>query len=41
MQSMSANGAKYGFGRLIDLARTSPALVSKHARPAVVVATVE
>jgi prevent-host-death family protein len=41
MQSMSAKEAKYGFGRLIDLARAAPVLVAKHGRPAVVVMSVE
>ena len=29
--------AKYGFGRLIDLARAGPVGVAKHGRPVVVV----
>jgi len=41
MQSMSAKEAKYGFGRLIDLARAEPVLVAKHGRPVVVVMSVE
>lgn len=41
MQSMSAKEAKYGFGRLIDLARAEPVLVAKHGRPVVVVLSVE
>jgi prevent-host-death family protein len=41
MQSMSAKEAKYGFGRLIDLARAAPVLVAKHGRPVVVVMSVE
>jgi prevent-host-death family protein len=41
MQSMSAKDAKYGFGRLIDLARTEPVTVEKHGRPVVVVMAVE
>jgi prevent-host-death family protein len=41
MQSMSAKDAKYGFGRLIDLARAEPVLVAKHGRPVVVVMSVE
>lgn len=41
MQSMSAKEAKYGFGRLIDLARAAPVLVAKHGRPVVVVMAVE
>lgn len=38
---MSAKEAKYGFGRLIDLARAAPVLVAKHGRPVVVVMSVE
>lgn len=30
---------KYGFGRLIDLARAEPVAVAKHGRPVVVVST--
>lgn len=41
MQSMSAKDAKYGFGRLIDLARSEPVTVEKHGRPVVVVMAVE
>lgn len=41
MQSMSAKDAKYGFGRLIDLARSEPVVVEKHGRPVVVVLAVE
>jgi prevent-host-death family protein len=41
MQSMSAKDAKYGFGRLIDLARAKPIMVAKHGRPVVVVMSVE
>ena len=41
MQSMSAKDAKYGFGRLIDLARAKPVVVEKHGRPVVVVLAVE
>lgn len=41
MQSMSAKDAKYGFGRLIDLARSEPVTVEKHGRPVVVVLAVE
>jgi prevent-host-death family protein len=41
MQSMSAKDAKYGFGRLIDLARSNPVTVEKHGRPVVVVMAVE
>jgi prevent-host-death family protein len=41
MLSMSAKDAKYGFGRLIDLARSEPVVVEKHGRPVVVVMAVE
>ncbi len=41
MQTLSAKDAKYGFGRLIDLARAEPVAVSKHGRPVVVVLSVE
>jgi prevent-host-death family protein len=41
MQSISAKDAKYGFGRLIDLARAQPITVEKHGRPVVVVLAVE
>ena len=41
MLSMSAQDNKYGFGRLMDLARLEPVLVEKHARPVVVVMAVE
>lgn len=41
MRSISAKDAKYGFGRLIDLARSEPVMVEKHGRPVVVVLAVE
>jgi len=41
MRSMSAKDAKYGFGRLIDIARAEPVVVEKHGRPVVVVLAVE
>ncbi len=41
MQTLSAKDAKYGFGRLIDLARAAPVAVAKHGRPVVVVLSVE
>ena len=41
MQTLSAKGAKYGFGRLIDLARAEPITVAKHGRVVVVVLSVE
>ena len=41
MQTLSAKDAKYGFGRLIDLARAEPVALAKHGRPVVVVLSVE
>ena len=41
MKTLSAKDAKYGFGRLIDLARAEPMAVAKHGRPVVVVMAVE
>lgn len=41
MQILSAKDAKYGFGRLIDLARAEPVAVAKHGRTVVVVLAVE
>ena len=41
MKILSAKDAKYGFGRLIDMARAEPVLVAKHGRPVVVVMAVE
>lgn len=41
MQILTAKDAKYGFGRLIDLARAEPVAVAKHGRPVVVVLAVE
>ena len=41
MKTLSAKDAKYGFGRLIDLARTEPVVVAKHGRPVVVVMAIE
>ncbi len=40
MKTWTTNGAKYRFGRLIDLARAEPVAVAKHGRP-VVVLTIE
>ena len=40
MQILSAKDAKYGFGRLIDLARAKPVAVAKHGQPVVVVLSV-
>jgi prevent-host-death family protein len=41
MKTLAAKDAKYGFGRLIDLARAEPVAVAKHGRPVVVVMAVE
>ncbi len=41
MQTITAKDVKFGFGRLIDLARAEPAAVAKHGRPVVVVMAVE
>ena len=41
MRTLSAKDAKYGFGRLIDLARAAPVTVAKYGRPVVVVVAVE
>lgn len=41
MRTLSAKDAKYGFGRLIDLARAGPVTVAKYGRPVVVVLAVE
>ena len=41
MQILTAKDAKYGFGRLIDLARAEPVAVAKHGRPVVVVLAIE
>lgn len=41
MRTLSAKDAKYGFGRLIDLARAEPVVVAKHERRVVVVMAVE
>ena len=41
MQTVSAKDAKYGFGRLIDLARAEPVAVAKDGRPVVVVMAIE
>ena len=41
MKTLSAKDAKYGFGRLIDLARAEPVAVAKHGRPVVAVMAVE
>ena len=36
MKTLTAKDAKYGFGRLIDLARAEPVAVAKHLTLAVV-----
>ena len=41
MQILTAKDAKYGFGKLIDLARAEPVAVAKHGRTVVVVMSVE
>jgi prevent-host-death family protein len=41
METLTAKDAKYGFGRLIDLARAKPVAVTKHGRPVIVVIAVE
>jgi prevent-host-death family protein len=41
MKTLTAKDAKYGFGRLIDLARAGSAAVVKQGRPVVVVMAVE
>ncbi len=41
MKTLTAKDAKYGFGRLIDLARAEPVVIAKHGRPVVVVVAVE
>ena len=41
MQILTAKDAKYGFGRLIDIARAEPVAVAKHGRTVVVVMSVE
>jgi prevent-host-death family protein len=41
VKTLTAKDAKYGFGRLIDLARAQPVIIAKHGRPVVVVIAVE
>ena len=41
MKFLIAKDTKYGFGQLIDLARSAPVAVSKHGRPVVVMVAVE
>ncbi len=40
MKTLTAKDAKYGFGRLIDLARAEPVVVAKHGHPVVLVMAV-
>ena len=41
MKTLTATDAKYGFGRLMDLARAEPVTIAKHGRPVVVMMSVE
>ena len=41
MNAQTVSDAKYGFGRLIGLARAEPPADSKHGRPVVVVRAAE
>lgn len=41
MRTMSATDAKYGLGRLIDMARAEPVVIAKHGRSVVVVLAIE
>ena len=41
MKTLSAKDAKYGFVRLINLARAEPVAAAKHGRPVVMVMAVE
>ncbi len=41
MKTLTAKDAKYGFGRLIDLAGAEPVAVARTGRPVVVVMAVE
>ena len=41
MQTLTAKDAKYGFGRLIDLARAELVAIAKHGRRVVVMAVEE
>ena len=41
MQTQMAKDPKYGFGRLVDLARAEPVAVAKHGSPVVEVMAVE
>ena len=41
MKTLTGKDAKYGFGRLIDLARVEPVTIAKHGRAVVAVMAVE
>jgi hypothetical protein len=41
MKTLTANGAKCGFGRPIDVARAEPVAAAKRRRPAVAVRAVD
>ena len=41
MKTLTAKAAKYGFGRLIELARAESVVIAKHGGPVVVVLAVE
>ena len=41
MKTLTEKDAKYGFGRLIDLACAEPVTIAKHGYPVVVVMVVE
>ena len=41
MKTLSVKDAKYGFGRLIDVARSEPVVIAKHGRQVVVVVAFE
>jgi PHD/YefM family antitoxin component YafN of YafNO toxin-antitoxin module len=41
MKALRAKDAKYGFGRLIDLARAVPGVIAKHGPAVVVVLALE
>ena len=41
MKTLTAKDAKYGFGRLIDLACAEPVAVAKHGGPVAIVMAVE
>jgi prevent-host-death family protein len=41
MNTVTAKNAKYGLGRLIELARAEPVAIAKHGYPVVVVTAIE